>query len=57
MPVSGEVVELNEELISTPELVNKDPYGQGWMIKLKMNDPSELDDLLSPGDYQAMLES
>jgi glycine cleavage system H protein len=57
MPVSGEVVELNEEIISTPELVNKDPYGKGWMIKLKMSDLSELDDLLSPGDYKAMLES
>jgi glycine cleavage system H protein len=57
MPVSGEVIEINEELTSAPELVNKDPYGKGWMIKIKMNDPSEPDDLLSSGDYQKMLES
>ena len=57
MPVSGEVIEVNEELTSAPELVNKDPYGKGWMIKIKMNDPSELDDLLAPEDYQKMLES
>ena len=57
MPVSGEVAEVNEEITSTPELVNKDPYGHGWMIKIKMNDPSELNDLLSPSDYKIMLES
>ena len=57
MPVSGEVIEVNEALTSAPEQVNKDPYGKGWMIKIKVKDPSELDDLLSPGDYQKMLES
>ena len=57
MPVSGEVIEVNEALTAAPELVNKDPYGKGWMIKIKVKDLSELDDLLSPGDYQKMLES
>ena len=57
MPVGGEVVELNEALIDEPELVNKDPYGEGWMIKIKMTDAAELDSLLSADDYQKMLEA
>jgi glycine cleavage system H protein len=51
MPISGEVIEFNESLESNPEKVNEDPYGEGWMIKIKIADPSELDDLLSAEDY------
>ena len=51
MPVSGEVKEFNEELESEPESVNADPYGKGWMIKVEMSDPSEIDKLLSPEAY------
>jgi glycine cleavage system H protein len=50
-PVSGEIVEANEELSNTPESVNDDPYGKGWLFKIKMSDPAELNDLLSPDDY------
>lgn len=57
MPVGGEVTEFNEALADEPELVNKDPYGKGWMIKIKIADSAELDDLLSAGDYQKMIEA
>jgi glycine cleavage system H protein len=50
-PVSGEVVAANDELSHAPELLNDDPYGKGWMFKVKMSDQSELNDLLSPDDY------
>ena len=52
MHISGEIIEFNESLESNPEKVNEDPYNEGWMIKLKMSDSSELEDLLSPEDYQ-----
>lgn len=55
MPIGGEVVEVNEKLADAPETVNKDPYGEGWMIKIKMNDTSELDDLLTPEQYKDVL--
>jgi len=55
MPVSGEVVEVNSELADKPELVNKDPFGKGWMIRIKVTDKSELDSLLSPDDYRKMI--
>lgn len=51
MPVSGEVLEFNENLNSNPELVNKDPYGEGWIIKVKMSNPSELSHLLDATTY------
>ena len=54
-PVSGEVVEVNEALADTSELVNKDPYGEGWIVKIKLSDASELDDLLSPEDYKKLI--
>ncbi len=57
MPVGGEVVEVNEALADEPELVNKDPYGKGWMIKIKMTDESQVNELLSAGDYQKMIEA
>lgn len=55
MPVSGEVLEVNAKLDDDPELVNKDPYGEGWMAKIKVTDATELDDLLSAEEYKATL--
>ena len=55
MPISGEVIEFNESLESNPEKVNEDPYGEGWMIKIKIADPSELEDLLSAEDYSSSI--
>jgi len=52
MPMGGEIVEVNESLEDEPELVNSDPFGQGWMIKFKPADPAEWDGLLSPEDYE-----
>jgi glycine cleavage system H protein len=56
MPVSGEVIEVNTELADKPELVNKDPFGKGWMIRIKVTDKTELSGLLSPSDYRKMIE-
>jgi len=56
MPISGEVTELNEEIESNPEIVNSDPYGKGWMIKVKISDTSELDNLLSSTDYGDLIQ-
>ena len=55
MPISGEVLEKNDALVSSPESVNSDPYGAGWMIKVKMSDPSEMDGLLSAETYREMV--
>lgn len=55
MPIAGEVIAFNEELESTPEAVNNDPYGEGWMIKVKMTDASQLDDLLSAAEYKELV--
>lgn len=55
MPVSGEVIAFNESLESEPELVNSDPYGEGWMIKLRISDTSELDSLLSADAYKELI--
>jgi glycine cleavage system H protein len=55
MPVSGEILEVNPALEDTPDVVNKDPYGKGWMVKIKITNPVELNDLLSPEKYQALL--
>ena len=52
MPISGEIIEFNESLESNPEKVNENPYENGWMIKIKASNISELDDLLSPEDYE-----
>jgi len=57
MPVGGEVLEINPVLESSPELVNKDPYGEGWLIKISIANPAELAGLLSADEYQAMLEA
>jgi glycine cleavage system H protein len=55
LPLSGEIIEFNENLESNPEDVNDDPYGNGWMIKLKIQNPSEINELLSSDDYQALI--
>lgn len=55
MPISGEVISFNEELESNPEVVNSDPYGEGWMVKVKIADASELDGLMSADEYKAHL--
>ena len=51
MPISGEVIEFNESLETNPEKVNEDPYEEGWMIKIKISDPNEINELLSSEDY------
>ena len=51
MPISGEVIEFNESLETNPEKVNEDPYEEGWMIKIKISNPSDIDELLSSEDY------
>jgi glycine cleavage system H protein len=55
MPVSGEVLEVNKDIDSAPESVNKDPYGSGWMIKIKITNTSELAGLLSADDYKKLI--
>ena len=55
-PVSGEVIEVNEQLEEQPELVNSDPYGEGWMFKVRMSDEQELDNTLKPDEYQIQIE-
>lgn len=54
-PVSGKVIEVNEEASSSPEIVNKDPYDEGWFVKIKMSDPGELDVLFSYEEYKDYL--
>lgn len=56
-PVSGEVIEINQALEDAPELVNETPYGDGWMVKIRMSDSSELEELMSASEYQAMIET
>ena len=55
LPLSGEIIEFNELLESEPEKVNDDPYGEGWMIKVKISDSSEIDNLMSAEDYKTMV--
>ncbi len=55
-PISGEVLEVNETLPEEPERVNRDPYGEGWMFKLSIEDPSELEELLGAADYKSLIE-
>lgn len=54
-PVSGEIIAVNEALAEAPEIVNGDPYHDGWMYKIRMSDPAELEDLLSAADYEAQV--
>ena len=55
MPVSGEILEMNQAIEDTPDIVNKDPYGKGWMIRIKITNPAEFDELLSPEKYKALI--
>lgn len=55
MPISGEIIEFNEKLEADPELVNSDPYGDGWMIKVKISDASQVNDLLEAAAYSALI--
>lgn len=55
MPLSGEVLEMNKDIDSAPESVNQDPYGKGWMIKIKITNESEVNDLLSVEDYKKLI--
>ncbi|TJY32535.1 glycine cleavage system protein GcvH [Pontimicrobium aquaticum] len=57
LPVSGEIIEFNETLEDEPEKVNTDPYGDGWMIKVKCSDTSEFESLLSADDYKALISA
>mgnify|MGYP005840029519 CR=1 FL=1 len=55
-PVSGSVVEVNEDLADSPEIINEDPYGNGWLVVIDLSDPSELNDLMSRDEYEAFLK-
>jgi glycine cleavage system H protein len=55
-PLSGEVTAVNQAIAETPETINDDPYGDGWLVKVKLSDPSEADDLLDAGAYRKLLE-
>lgn len=55
LPVSGTVTEINEKLLDQPELINKDPYGEGWIVKIEIENSDELDTLLSADEYQAKI--
>jgi len=57
MPMAGKVIELNTNLEDKPELVNEDPYGDGWIIKIEILEQSQIDSLLSPSDYKNLIDS
>ena len=57
MPVSGKVLEINPKIEDEPELINKDPYGEGWLIKISIADSSELDELLTPEQYNDLINA
>lgn len=57
MPVTGEVLELNDKLEDEPELINSDPYGDGWMVKIKLSDASQMDDLMDAAGYGDMVDA
>ncbi|HET7574804.1 MAG TPA: glycine cleavage system protein GcvH [Solirubrobacterales bacterium] len=56
-PLSGEIVEINGELADAPERINEDPYAGGWLVKVRLGDPGEVDSLLSAAEYRKLLES
>ncbi|HEX7755762.1 MAG TPA: glycine cleavage system protein GcvH [Niabella sp.] len=56
LPVDGEILELNEALANAPELVNTDPYGEGWMIKMKVADPAHVEQLMTAAAYEALVD-
>ena len=55
-PLSGEIVEVNSELVEAPERINEDPYGEGWLVKVRLGSPGELDALLGAAEYRKLLE-
>jgi glycine cleavage system H protein len=55
-PLSGDVIEVNEHVVDEPEAVNEDPYGEGWLVRLRISDPAELDGLLDADGYQKLLD-
>jgi glycine cleavage system H protein len=55
-PLSGEVIEINEQLMESPELVNEDPHGKGWIVRIKIKDESEVEKLMSASEYEKFLE-
>ena len=57
MPVTGEILEINELLEDSPEMVNQDPYGEAWLVRITIADPAELDDLLDAGAYKSYVET
>ncbi len=57
MPISGKVIEINQKIEDEPELVNKDPYGEGWLIKISITDSSELDELITPEQYNDLINT
>ncbi|MFH1298172.1 MAG: glycine cleavage system protein GcvH [Bacteroidota bacterium] len=56
MPVGGEVLEFNEELSSKPEIINQDPYDQGWIVRIKVSDPAEMEELLDAAQYKELIQ-
>ena len=56
-PLSGEVLEVNQEVVDAPELVNEDPYGRGWLVRIRLSDPGEVDALLDVAAYRALVET
>ncbi len=55
-PLNGKIVSVNDKLSNSPDLLNKDPYGEGWIVKIEVNDPKEIDSLISTKDYEKLLE-
>ncbi|HEV3408567.1 MAG TPA: glycine cleavage system protein GcvH, partial [Gaiellaceae bacterium] len=55
-PLSGEVIDVNQAIVDAPETVNEDPYGDGWLVKIRLSEPSEADDLLDVAAYRQLLE-
>jgi glycine cleavage system H protein len=56
-PLSGEIVEVNQALADSPERINQDPYGDGWMVKVRLSDPPEVDQLMDVGAYRELLQA
>lgn len=57
MPAAGEIIAVNELINESPELINNDPFGEGWLIKIKLTDPSQMDELLDAGQYKDLIDS
>ena len=57
MPVAGEILEVNPKLTDSPDAVNKDPYGDGWMVKIKITEPAQLNELLTPEQYKELINA